>query len=330
MADLTISISSQVALDAAGQAAHGGRTQHVQLVGTGVPSSGVLLSGTDSFGSWALPVFTDGSGNWTAGFYLFDFEPVFVSQNNQLAALVVPPVVGTIAATGHLPEEPVPAAVALDEFLQLIQPQHRNRDRFVASVSAALQPVVDDINLLADLPRRYDLDVARGVQLDAVGLWAGVGRVIKVPIANVYFAWDTPNVGWDFGKWRGAADGTSLAVTLNDATYRLLIRARIAANHWDGTLAGAADAYGYIFADPNTHVFIQDNQDHTFSLNISGRPLDQLQMAMLTGGYLPLRPAGVTLKSVTTVSIGGSPLFGWDDNTALVSGWDGGAWGVSS
>lgn len=218
--------------------------------------------------------------------------------------------------------------VDLAEYLALVAPQHAGRARFIATLTASLQPVVDLQNLLGSMPSAFDLDSAAGVQLDAVGLWAGVTRRIAVPISGVYFSFDTVGLGWDQGVWRSPRDNLTSTVILDDDTFRMLIRARIASNHWDGTMAGAADAYAYIFNDPNTHVFVQDNGDHTFSLNVAGMPLSTLRMAMLTGGYLPLRPVGVSLAAVNVVSVGGTPLFGFDENTVLVGGWDTGSWGV--
>lgn len=217
----------------------------------------------------------------------------------------------------------------IDEYLALVAPQHRDRPRFIASLTAALQPLVDTMNMLAALPASFDLDLAIGVQLDAVGLWVGVTRRVSIPITGVFFSFDTSGVGFDQGVWRGPHDSTTSVFLLDDETYRMLIRARIAANHWDGTLAGAADAYAYIFRDQNSHVFIQDNQDHTFTLNIAGYPLGTVAMALLTGGALPMRPGGVLLAAVNVASVGGTPLFGFDDNTTLVGGFDVGSWGVA-
>ena len=76
--------------------------------------------------------------------------------------------------------------------------------------------------------------------------------------------------------------------------------------------AGAAAALAYIFNDPDTHVFIQDEQDGSFNLNVAGKLLGIVEAALLQGGYLPLKPAGIRLANVNFVSVGGSPLFGFD------------------
>ena len=214
----------------------------------------------------------------------------------------------------------------LDQYLSLVPAQHRDKPRFIATLSALLQPLVDAQALLASMPTAYDLDTAAGVQLDAVGLWVGVSRFVATPIAAVFFSFDNPALGWDVGYWRGPFDGVMGLSRLDDDNYRLLLRGRIAANHWDGTLAGAAAALAYIFNNPDTHVFIQDEQDGSFSLNVAGKLLGIVEAALLQGGYLPLKPAGIRLANVNFVSVGGSPLFGFDLNTPSIAGFGLGAW----
>ena len=214
----------------------------------------------------------------------------------------------------------------IEQYLSLVPPQHRNAPRFTATLTALLQPLVDAQGVLAALPDHFDLDIAEGVQLDAVGLWVGVSRFVAIPIAGVFFSFDVPALGYDLGYWRGPFDGLSGLSRLDDKSYRLLLRARIAANHWDGTLAGAGAALAYIFNDPDTHVFIQDEQDGSFSLNVAGKLLGTVATALLTGGYIPLKPAGINLAHVNFVSVGGSPLFGFDLNTTSIAGFGLGAW----
>jgi hypothetical protein len=233
----------------------------------------------------------------------------------------------------------------IDAYLSLIAPQYAyqpseidgvpgRNERFTKTLIALLQPLVeaDGVQgLLRGLPKTFDLDYAVGAQLDAVGEWIGQSRIITIALASVFFTWDGPaNLGWDGGVWKQRFDDTTTQFSLPDEDYRLLLRAKIAANSWDGTLAGAQRAYSYIFPLGDTQVFVQDNQDKTFSLNQAGISLTPVRQALLTGGYLALRPAGYRLLAVNFVSASGAPLFGFDveDASIGIAGWDVGAWGA--
>ena len=153
----------------------------------------------------------------------------------------------------------------------------------------------------------------------------GVSRNLQFPITGVLFSWDeTAAIGWDSGVWPNPLNPDSIT-TLDDATYLTLVRARIAANQWDGTTEGAYAIWEILFPDMN--LLIQDNQDMSFVVAISGAVLDALTLALLTQGYLPLRPEGVEI-SYFVVTTTADPLFFWDTEETAAMGWDEGSWGV--
>lgn len=216
-----------------------------------------------------------------------------------------------------------------DKYLALITGQHRGKPKFAATVLGAVAPLVDLQNLIGTFPAAYDLDSAVGVQLDAVGLWVGRSRTVATPLAGVYFSWDTEGLGWDQGVWKGPYDPDTGVVSLDDETYRVLLRAKIAANSWDGTLPGAKAVLDWAFNDPDTHVFVQDNMDMSMTIGVAGKLPTPIVRALITGGYIPVKPEGVRLNyAVTTVD--GAPLFGFDMNNSQVAGWDTGAWASAS
>lgn len=245
------------------------------------------------------------------------------------------------------------------DYTGLITSEHASAPNFVAMVGSIAQAFVDVQNQLAAIPSAYDLDVAVGVQLDAVGLWVGVTRNVNTPLTGVYFSLDVAGLGFDQGVWQGPFDPSTGITSLDDDTYRLLIRARIAANHWDGTLEGSAAILALIFqsnieypqiilsdgtevvvydttsgqtiplvgySDQTTYVFIQDNQDMTITVGISGVVPSALFLALLAGGYIPIKPEGVAVNYVVT-SVSGDPIFGFDVQNQYVAGLDTGAWG---
>ncbi|MCP1120121.1 DUF2612 domain-containing protein [Robbsia andropogonis] len=214
------------------------------------------------------------------------------------------------------------------DYTGLITSEHSKRPKFMAMIAAVSQPFVDQQNLLGTVAQLFDLDVAVGAQLDVVGQWVGVSRDVATPLIGVYFAWDTDGVGFDQGVWQGQYDPDSGVVSLDDDTYRLLIRAKIAANRWDGTLAGAIDVLSIIF-DGSTLVFIDDHADMSISISISGVLPSAVFLALLKNGLIPLKPSTVWVADYSATSVSGSAIFGFDAENQYVSGFDTGAWAVS-
>lgn len=221
--------------------------------------------------------------------------------------------------------------------LDLITSQHR-RPRYQAVVDAITAPAAEVSALLEALRRAFDLDTAVGVQLDQVGQWIGRTRHLRTPLEGVYFAWDEPGVGWQEGSWKGLYDPDSGLTRLPDDVYRHLLRAKVAANGWDGTRDGAYAIWEAAFAappdtppdiapdtQPGSIIVIQDHQDMSIAIGLAGTPPNAILEHLLLQGWLPLRPAGVRIAWYAlppTPSAGGSgALFAWDCDSPALSGW---------
>lgn len=214
----------------------------------------------------------------------------------------------------------------LSDYLALVTTEHSDKPKYMAMLQAVLGPMVDALNASQELPADFDLDSAVGAQLDIVGLWVGISRRVKTPLVGVYFSLDTAGLGFDFGAWKGPFDPDSGVVELDDETYRILIRAKIGANHWDGTLGASKKILDLVFSG-ETFVFIQDNQDMSMTIGVSGAPPSSISLALLTGGYIPIKPEGVRVDYYIVTSTDG-PLFGFDVTNEYVAGLDQGSWGT--
>jgi hypothetical protein len=214
-----------------------------------------------------------------------------------------------------------------DTYLALLPSEHANKPNFTAALKALTQGLVDIINTEVLVMTGYDLDVAIGVQLDAIGKWIGVTRSVAIPITGVYFAFDTATVGWDQGTWQGAYDPSTGLTNLPDDAYRTLLRAKIGINHWDGTMPSLIAIMSQVFIGTGTTVFGYDHQDMTMDIVISGVAPSALNLALLTRGVLNPKPAGVKVNYITS-STGGSPIFGFDIENVYISGFDVGSWSV--
>ena len=216
----------------------------------------------------------------------------------------------------------------LSQYTDLITSEHNKRPKFMAVVETLAEPMVDLQNVLSAMPGKFDLDNAVGDQLDTIGLWVGISRDVPVPLTGVYFSLDIDGLGFDQGSWKGPFDPDAGLTRLDDDTYRLVIRAKIGANHWDGTLESSKAILDSIFGG-GTFVFIQDNQDMSMTIGIAGVIPSAVFLAVLANGLIPLKPEGVRINIVIVTTVDGAPMFGFDMSNNLVAGFDTGAWGTS-
>ena len=176
-------------------------------------------------------------------------------------------------------------------YTSLITSEFQTAPNFMSMVANVCQPWADTIALAQSVPTLYDVDVAFGAQLDAIGLWVGLPRTIQTPLL-VYFSWDTDNLGWDQGIWYGEGQPINYAVSMDDGTYRIMLKAKIAANQWDGSTEQYLIDFQKVFAGSGITITFVDNQNDTIDVYFSAKP-SALLIGLLENDYLPLRPAGV-------------------------------------
>lgn len=181
-----------------------------------------------------------------------------------------------------------------DDYVALLTSEHRQQPNFQAVVRAMVQGIADGIDTLKGMLDKFNLDTAIGNQLDTIGLWVGVTRRIPVALAGVYFTWSgTVATGWGQGQWKGPFDPGTGLVSLGDSDFRLLIRAKIAANMWDGTGEQMEAILDLLFGPTNVEFF--DNQNMTYRILYNTTHLSAVQQALLTNDLLLLRPAGMSV-----------------------------------
>ncbi|MGA3827403.1 DUF2612 domain-containing protein [Pseudomonas chlororaphis] len=213
----------------------------------------------------------------------------------------------------------------IKDYTGKITSEHSDKPKYMAMVEAISQCFLDNNVTASSLPSVFDLDDAVGVQLDDIGLWVGISRNVRTPLTGVYFSLDVSGLGFDQGVWQGPFDPDSGVTRLDDDTYRLLIRARIGANRWDGTMEQSKEILDLVFSD-GTFAFIQDNQDMTMTIGVAGVSPSALELALLTGGYIPIKPQSVGVDYYI-ISTEEGPLFGFDATNQYIAGFDQGSWG---
>jgi len=212
-------------------------------------------------------------------------------------------------------------------YTSLITSEHADKPNFMATVAASCQPFADIMAVLNSYPSVYDLDNAQGSQLDVIGQWVGASRYVSSPLTGVYFSFDTANLGFDEGLIWSSGEPLTGLIALPDDIYKLLIRARIVANHWNGTIPSAYTAWNDLFESSGYQIIIQDNGDMTMTLGLVSNSINPTFHQLFIGGYLDLRPAGVLINGYITPSAE-APFFGFDVENSTISGFDVGAFAV--
>jgi hypothetical protein len=209
---------------------------------------------------------------------------------------------------GNEPLESLP----IGYYQALLTSQYANSPKLNALLKMLLKKFDDVSQCLVKMNTALDLDSAVGAQLDAKGTVAQAGRVLPFQ----------PSFG--------------VSPVLDDITYRIYIKAKIAQNQWDGTIGSLYTIWAYLF--PTTRIVIADNQNMTATLFIGGLS-SSLLIDMICGfavngvttgivqnGLIVPRPEGVEYL----FNMGKLPAFGFDLNDAFVAGFDVGYWSGAS
>lgn len=178
------------------------------------------------------------------------------------------------------------------DYSALVTSEYQDKPLFVSVVQLLTSWSCDLQAVFASLPGLFDLDTAIATQLDELGQWVGFGRYIFVPTLGT--------------------------VTLDDADYRTLLRAKILANHWDGTNATLQVILANLFPGTGVTLFAIDNQDMSMDIFVTGGGLTPTQLALVKSLLVP-KPEGVRINGVVIIS---GPLFGLDFENTSIAGLD--------
>lgn len=186
-------------------------------------------------------------------------------------------------------------SLPISYYTSLLTSEYKSSTKFIAWLTAVLQIANDISNCLASIGQAFDIDFAIGAQLDILGQIIGVSRTVPFQ----------PSM--------------SVSPILNDDTYRILLKATIANNQWDGTIGSLYPIWSYLF--PGGRIAIIDNQDMTANIVISG-PFTSILQDLISNDMIVPRPQAVKY----TYNFGSLPLFGFDRNDSFIAGWDTGKW----
>lgn len=172
--------------------------------------------------------------------------------------------------------------MSITPYLNLITSEHRQKPRFISFLSSALNKIDDGMNAANYIPDAFDVDTAIGVQQDVLGQVIGQLRDIGVPL-------------------------TSSSSILDDDHYRVVLKAKIARNQWDGTIGQIYDIWNGAF--PGSTLQIIDNQDMSMQAVVTNLT-DNLDTELVTAGLIIPKPMGVTLIIIADTNISETQFVG--------------------
>jgi hypothetical protein len=174
-------------------------------------------------------------------------------------------------------------------YLSLITSEYQQSTKFLAWLAAPLVRLDDAALAIVSLRPGFDLDGAIGAQLDILGQIIGPSRVVDFQ----------PSLG--------------VSPTLDDETYRILLRAGIAKNQWDGKIDSLQKIWKGLF--PGGLITLLDAQDMSASIILSGTFTSILQ-DLITHGKIVPRPEGVLYNYFFSEL----PIFGFDQDGTFIAG----------
>lgn len=182
----------------------------------------------------------------------------------------------------------------VNDFLNLITSEHRDKSKFISVLTALLTPIGNVSTLNHNMSKIMNLDTATGDVLDKIGSIIGLSRYLNF----------TP---------------TNASPVLTDSYYRIILKARIAKNQWKGTKHDFYALWGVIF--PDNPIILWDQQDMSAQVLVIGLN-DTLSQELIIHDYIVPRSAGVHYN----YGFINQPAFAYDFDQTYLKGWDLGYW----
>ncbi len=196
--------------------------------------------------------------------------------------------------TGGYGNEPI-ETLPIGYYMSLLTSQYANSKKLNQLLYVLLKKFDDASQVLVAMDTAMDLDNAVGIQLDMLGATAGAFRTVGFQPSN------------------------GVSPILDDTTFRIYIKAKIATNQWDGTIGSLYPVWRQLF--PAGNIVIIDNQNMTADLTLTGS-FTSIIKDLITNGYIVPRPEGV----LYTYIFGELPYFGFGSSPGFIAGFGAGHW----
>lgn len=173
--------------------------------------------------------------------------------------------------------------MAIDKYLKNITSQHRDKTNYMKWVKFLLETLDDCYNCIKSIDINFDIDNAIGVQLDQLGDIIGRKRILTFQPIDDYYP------------------------IMDDETYRLVLKTKIAMNNWDGLTESIYQIWKNIFDD--LRLKIKDGQDMSFECMIYGF-VNPIRQDLIQNGYIIPKPEGVRINYIGASEIDFCPYIG--------------------
>ena len=186
-------------------------------------------------------------------------------------------------------------------YLALFTSQYQNSPNLLNFANGMLNLVQDLVKLLGEMYQFFDIDYAIGDQLDILGEIVGANRLLPFTPTPV------------------GSPAVAVSPILTDDNYRILIKATIGINQWDGKMSSIKPLWNSLF--PAGSIVVQDNLDMTMSVTPVGS-FNSVIIDMIQNDMIVPRPEGVKMY----YNFGQMPFFGFDLLNTYIAGFDAGHW----
>lgn len=187
-----------------------------------------------------------------------------------------------------------------NEYTELIAGAHYDKPKFKAFVYLLTSCLKTAQERLKKLRNDFDIDLAEGAQLDAVGVRVGLSRRLRVPISDSFFAFDDDGgPGFDLGIWFEPSMSASGFIELPDDLYRSCLKFKVALNHYDGSNQGAQNLvkkFVECFHILDSEFSYIDNQDMSVTFILNETFISPSILKIIESKILPLNNAGVGIN----------------------------------
>ena len=200
------------------------------------------------------------------------------------------------------------------EYEDLLIIQYSDKPKASAMVSAIVNRFKNTFDTLSMFETEFDLDTARGVQLDIIGKIVGISRNIENIIPKIFFGFDD-NInakGFGLAPFFTLDQSEYSDTQLTDSDYRFFIKMKIIKNTAKATMSDDdnRNINTAILSMFDGYAYMVDNKDMTVTLYIENSPKAYLLPYAINLNLIPL-PQSVGIKFVNTF---GLSTFGFSNN----------------